>query len=187
MVIWCRPVASLTALATPKSVTKRVLAREHDVFGLDVAMHQAVLVRVGQRVGHVVQQPHHVADGELGFLLQPLAERLAFLVRHDVEEKSVGFAGVIERQDVRMVKLGGHLDFAHEAVGAEGRRQVRLQHLHRHLAVVLEVLGQVHRGHAADAEFAFDAVAVGQRRDKPGKGVGHCLTFALSSWNQFST
>ena len=44
---------------------QRVPAGEHHVLGLDVAVHHAVLVRVSQRVRHVVQQPHRVADREL--------------------------------------------------------------------------------------------------------------------------
>ena len=50
-----------------------------------------------------------------------------------------------------------------EALGAERGGQLGAQDLHRHLAVVLEVLGEVDRRHAALAELPFDAVAVGER------------------------
>ena len=79
------------------------------------------------------------------------------------------------------------LDFHHEALGADHGGELRLQDLERHLAVVLEVLGEVHGGHAALAEFALDAVAVGQRGGEAGKRIRHFFTFSFSSSNQLST
>ena len=43
-----------------------------------------------------------------------------------------------------------------------GPDQVRSKDLDRHLAVVLEVLGQIDRGHATGPELALDLVAVSQ-------------------------
>ena len=61
-----------------------------------------------------------------------------------------------------MLELGGRLDLAQEALGAERGAEVRMEHLDRHVAVVLEVVGEIHRRHSARAEFALDAVAAGQ-------------------------
>ena len=55
---------------------------------------------------------------------------------------------------------------AQEPVGAEDGGKLGLEDLERDLAVVLEVLGEVHRGHAALAELTLDAVAVGQGGDE---------------------
>ncbi len=68
-----------------------------------------------------------------------------------------------------MLEAGGGLDLLDEPVGAQHRREFRLQDLERDLAVVLEILGQEHRGHPTCAELALDAVAVGQSR---GEAVG---------------
>ena len=57
----------------------------------------------------------------------------------------------------------GHPDLAGEALGAEHRAQLGPEHLDRHLAVMLEVVRQVDRGHAAPAELALDGVAARQR------------------------
>ena len=46
---------------------------------------------------------------------------------------------------------------------AERRTQVRVQHLHRDVALVLEIVREVHSGHTAGAEFALEALAIGQR------------------------
>ena len=61
-----------------------------------------------------------------------------------------------------MLRSGGGLDLDHEAVGAEHGHQLRLEDLDGHVAVVLEIVGQVDGGHPTRAELALDAVAVGE-------------------------
>ena len=61
-----------------------------------------------------------------------------------------------------MLQVGGGADFQQEAIGGQLRAYLRLEHLDRHLAVMLEVLGEVDRGHAAGAELPLDGVAVGE-------------------------
>jgi len=61
-----------------------------------------------------------------------------------------------------MVQPGGDLDLAQEPVGAQRLRQLGPEHLYRHLAVVSQVLGQIHRRHAPLAQLPLEAVAVGQ-------------------------
>ena len=63
-----------------------------------------------------------------------------------------------------MLELRRRLDLLHEPLGAEHCRELRPQHLHRDLAVVLQILGEIDGGHAAFAEAALDAVAVGEGR-----------------------
>ena len=50
------------------------------------------------------------------------------------------------------------------------------QDLDGDLAVVLEVVGEIDRGHAAGAELALDAVAVGQGGRELGQRVGHAVS-----------
>ena len=104
-----------------------------------------------------------LVDRELPLAVEPLAQRLAPDVGHDIEEEPVGLAGVVQRQDVGVVERGGDPDLAGEAVGAEQRAELGPEHLDRHLAVVPEVVGQVDRRHAAPAELALDGVAALQR------------------------
>ena len=54
------------------------------------------------------------------------------------------------------------LDLDHETLGAKHRGEFRLQDFDRDFAVVLFVEGEIHRRHAARAEFALDAVAAGE-------------------------
>ena len=48
-----------------------------------------------------------------------------------------------------MIELCCYLDFAQEAVGANGRSQIRSQDLHGDEPVVPWILREVHRGHPA--------------------------------------
>ena len=72
-----------------------------------------------------------------------------------------------------MLQVGGGLDFAEEPLGADDGGQLGPQDLDGDLAVVLEVLRQVDGGHAARAELALEAVAVGERLGEAGEDVGH--------------
>ncbi len=45
-----------------------------------------------------------------------------------------------------------------KALAAEDRRELRPEDLHGYLALVLQVFGQIHGGHAARAELALDVI-----------------------------
>ena len=72
-----------------------------------------------------------------------------------------------------MLELGRDLDFAGESLRAQGGGEFGPQHLHRHLAAVLHILGEVDRGHPAGAELPLDRVAAGQRGGQPFLRCGH--------------
>jgi len=61
-----------------------------------------------------------------------------------------------------VVKLGSNLDFAEEAIGRQGGAEVGVEDLDGDLSVVLEVLGQVDRGHTTAAQLAEDSVFFGK-------------------------
>ena len=65
----------------------------------------------------------------------------------------------------QVLPLSEALKIAREVVGAQG--------LERDIPVVLEVLREIDRGHAAGAELALDAVAVREGRGEAGRDVGH--------------
>jgi len=62
------------------------------------------------------------------------------------------------------------------SLGSEGRAGALGRHLEGDLAFVLEVFGEVHGGHAAFAEAALDAVAVGESGAEPLDDVGHRIS-----------
>ncbi|HEY3934377.1 MAG TPA: hypothetical protein VGL65_07125 [Gemmatimonadales bacterium] len=61
-----------------------------------------------------------------------------------------------------MVESRGDLHFGKKALGAERRGEIRAQDLDRDIAVMLEVVREIDRRHAASPKLAFDGVAVGQ-------------------------
>ena len=80
-----------------------------------------------------------------------------------------------------MLQRRGGLDLHHEALGADDGGELGLQDLERHLAVVLEVLGQVDGGHAPLAQLPLDAVAVGEGGDQSVGGGVHFVAFSSFS------
>ena len=77
---------------------------------------------------------------------------------------STGLAGVEQRQDVRILQVGGRRDFLNESLCPEDGGEFGAQHLHRHLAMVFQVLGEVNRGHATRAEFTLDGIGISEGR-----------------------
>ncbi len=63
-----------------------------------------------------------------------------------------------------MLQTGGDRDLAVKPVRAECRAEFGPQHLKRNPAAVLEVFGEVYRGHPAPAELTLDPVALAESR-----------------------
>ena len=71
-----------------------------------------------------------------------------------------------------MTELGSGLDFQQEAFDADRGGELGMEHLERHGAVVAEVAGEVHRGHAAVSELALNGIAAPERIGEEGRDVG---------------
>ena len=162
----------------------RAAVVQHDVFGLDVPVHDTVAMRVVEGLRHLGGDADRVLHGELALAREQVADALAFHVGHHVEDLAVRLPRVEEGQDVRMLQVGRGLDFGQEALRADHGGELGPQDLDGDLTVVAEVVRQVHRGHPARAQFAFDGVAVGQGFGEPAHGFA---PFRLSSVNQLST
>jgi hypothetical protein len=105
---------------------------------------------------------------QLSVTLQPPPQRLPLDVRHDEEQDAraldLDLPRLVQRKDVRVLQLGRDGDLALEARSTDRRRETVTQHLEGDLAVVAQVVREVHRRHAARAELALDAVSCGERR-----------------------
>ena len=145
----------------------RLALEQQDVLRLDVAVDHAVAVGVVQRAGDLAGDGERLVQAELVLAVELVPERLApDQGQHIIEEAALG-PRVDQRQDVRVVQPGRDLDLGQEPLDAEHGAQLRPEHLEGDLAVVLEVGGQVDRGHAAGAERALDPVALLQRGRQP--------------------
>ena len=186
-------------LADPEVRDERVPFVQQDVLGLDVAVHDAVAVRVVERVGHLAGDAHRVVDRELACLRRggrgASAPRTLGMTKYSrppasPESKSGRMCGWVSR--------GGEVDLAEEPLAAERLGEVLAQDLDGDVAVVLEVAREVDGRHAAGAELALDAVVGGERRrqvrhghagrwrrgeggGRATEGVGSTI-FAASRW-----
>ncbi len=79
---------------------------------------------------------------------------------HDVIQERVGFARIEQRQNGGMLQVRSDLDLVQEALGAEDGGEFGAEDFDGNLAVVLEVVGEVDRGHAAGAQLALDPIAI---------------------------
>ena len=82
----------------------RRAARQQHVVRLDVAMHDAPLVRERQGARDVAQNAHRLGDRVRATRHEPRPETLAFDKRHRVVRHAVDLTRGQERNDVRLLK-----------------------------------------------------------------------------------
>ena len=137
-----------------------VLSGDQHVVGLDIPMHDAVLVGVCQRIHDLTKDPHRGTHRQLPFALELGAERFPLDVRHDVVQETVGLTRVVEWQDVWVSELRGDFDFAEEPLRPQSGGQVRTENLDRNPPIVLQVVGEVDDRHTAGPNLTLDAITV---------------------------
>jgi len=150
---------------------------DENVLGLDVAVHDAVLVRVLQPPGGFAPEAEGLGKRRGRRAVEPLTQVLALDVRHGEPEMACGLAGVEDGEDVRMLQPGGGVDLVEEPLGTHLDADLGAEHLERHRPPVADVLGQVDHGHPAAPELPLDGVAIAKRVAQGGAGRGH-VTFA---------
>jgi len=89
-------------------------------------MHNSTLVSERKRIGNLTSNPNRLVKRKRTRSLQSLPERFAFHVRHHVEEMIARFARIVERQNVRVVKLRYCLDLSQKTVAGDGDSRIRL-------------------------------------------------------------
>ena len=127
---------------------------EHHVLRLDVAVHDALAVRVGERVEELDADGRHVPVAEV---VAELVERVA---AHELPDEDAALAvgePVVERHDVGVVERRGGLDLAHDA---RVQRPPGADDLERDGLLQREVVGLVDLRETAAADLADQLVAV---------------------------
>lgn len=134
-------------------------------------------MRKGECVSDFTQDADGIGDRKRSVALQARANRLAFDKRHYIVEETVRRARIVDRQDVRMLQVGGGADLAREPVDAERLCQLRTKYLDRNRAVVPEIAGKVDGCRTALTELTLDAIAVLEGVAKAGENrVGQRYT-----------
>ena len=147
---------------------RRPLGGKPDVSGLEVAVDDAVLVRVVQRQRHLLGRTYGLVDRQpVSFSVRELLlHRAARHIARDDVGLSFVLAHVVHHDHVRVIAQAPHrlrlAPHAHETAGVE---TLRLDHCHCHIPVQLRVVRQIDAFAPALAEEALHGVAaIGERR-----------------------
>ena len=70
-------------------------------------------------IGDFLYDSDRVVNGQPRLPVEPIAQRFPFHERHHVVQHAVRFAGVVQRQNVRMLQIGRGADLGEEPLGAE--------------------------------------------------------------------
>jgi hypothetical protein len=144
----------------PEVADVRVGTRKQDVARLDIPMHEAVPMRVVQRICHLAPDSQRVCQRESPLAKQTVPDGFPLHVGHYVVEQAGCLSGVMEGKDVRVGEPRLDSDLTQEALAPERGRDPRMEHLDGYQTMVPEIFRQVHRAHAPAAELALDHVAV---------------------------
>ena len=127
-------------------------------------MHDVVLVRVGERIGHARADGKHLLERQQIVGLDVGREVLALQELHRDVGEIVLFAGVVDRDDVGMSETPRGLGFAEkplfDVLQLVGLELLRQRHrLDRHHAADLGILAEVDDAHRALAQLLLHLVA----------------------------
>ena len=149
------------------------LAAQHDIAGLDIAVHVTVPGGIVQGVGHLL---HQLVDEALGHRpANPARHVAAGQVLHGDVVHAVKTVDVINLQDVRVGKACRDTRLADEALGEVLVRAHRgVHYLDRDFPVEIQVQRTVHSGHTT-ASQSFVYLVTGYLE------IGHALVVLTSS------
>ncbi len=138
---------------------------DEQVAGLDVAVHDAVAMRVVEPAAGLGEHVHGGARRHRPAVAQQLGARVPVDELHD-DELARRVAVRAEVEDLHDVRV--HEPRGGERLALEARHEARVlgqvlgEQLDRHVALQPGVERELDRGHAADAEAAVEPVAVGE-------------------------
>jgi hypothetical protein len=143
---------------------------DQDVVGLDVAVHQAVLVGVLQSLQDRHGDAQRTLDRQDAVGAQDVGQGAALAVGHHVVHQPFALAHEVDREGVGMVEPGDRAGLLLEpGEGGRAPGDVRPQHLGRQPPLEILVPHLVHLGEAAPTQQPEHAVLTAEG---PGQGRG---------------
>ena len=143
---WC---GLLPQLGQAEVQQLRAGFREHDVARLQIAVSDALAMRLVERVGNFYRVLQDLLDRQRTFL-QSLRERFAFQVFHHQKINFVLMSCVVERADVGMIQAGDGFCFAVESLAQiRAVGEMSGQNFYRDNSVEAGIAGPVHLAHSA--------------------------------------
>ena len=153
---------------------------EQDVLRLDVAVDHAFVVGELESFGRFPGDPERLLHGERPSLRSrsrsesPRTNGMVNQRRGELFPARRGdLARVVDRADVRMMEPGGGLYLEPEPLGTERGAELRTQQLERDGTLVLEIAGEIDRGHAAAPELALERELAPERAHDVAGWVVH--------------
>src|SRR5262245_13339469 len=141
---------------------------EQNVRGLYIAVDDTTLVRVVECLGHIGRDAPHVCDRKPPISRDSLAKRFPFHERHRVVQEFLAGASdalvvdhtarVIQRKDVRMLKLRDHADLAAKALAIQCGGDTGGEQLERDRSAMFDVVCEIYGRHSAAPDFTNDRV-----------------------------
>src|SRR3954453_3886395 len=134
--------------------------REQDVRRLDITVNEAFRVGYAQGSGDLTDNRHRSLDGERSLFFEHAFEIRAVDVPHGDVEHAVDFAGLVDRDDIRVVEGGSVARLPEEPIAERiVFTQLRVHELQRNPPAETEMLSAVDDAHATTADQAFQTVA----------------------------
>ena len=148
--------------------------REHDVLGLEIAVHDPLGVRRAQRARHLVDDRDRAQEIEAAIARQHRVQRFAVQVLHHEEDGAVvRLAEVGDVDDVRVIDQARRARLAQEALDRFVAAAVTLvEDLHGNFLTDVDVLAAIDDTHAAAADDLVQLV-LADRRAGPGVRRNH--------------
>jgi len=150
-----------------------VLAADEHVVRLDVTVHDALGVGIGQGVHHIAEDSHHLGDRQLTLARELGSQRFTGDERHHIVEQVVRGAGREELHDMRVLQRRRQLDLAPEPLDVHAGGEVGREHLDDDPAAERGLLRKEHTAHAAATELLLDAIGAPDGALEPGSQVAH--------------
>ncbi len=129
-----------------------VVRRHQDICRLDVAVDDALLMRIGECFAELNDILDRLAQRQPAGG-DPIAQRSALNIAHDQEGRAILLADIVDRQDCGVLQPSDRVRFALEArVQLRIAREIGTDNLDRHKAVGARLIGLVDGRHATAAD-----------------------------------
>src|SRR5690349_23042695 len=108
-----------------------------NILRLDIAMDDALRMRVGERIGNFAGNHTGGVTRESSLPVDSISQGLSTHVRHHVVEQGLDVTRVVKRENVWVLQACEHANLANESQLAHFRVRIGMQDFYRDFALVL--------------------------------------------------